>query len=643
MHSPKDIANLEAEIRRHLLLYHDLGTPEISDQEFDRLYEKLQKLAPDSRVLNERSQFDGDFRHTVPMGSLPKVKTAADLYKKFAGKVVTVTPKIDGAGLTNRYKSNRLYISATRGNTETQNGKNVTAVIPAISNIPNSIDVDEEIEVRGEVVILRDDWKILQVEHPELSNPRNAASGGLNSRDFMDVKERRLTFVAYKTVCASSSGTHEETLNALKRNGFMVPPFDVVKITSEKIVHEFIDKWAVLRPQLPYETDGIVIRLNSEYDFLAEGMSGAYWNGGMAFKYENEEAETVLRDIVIETGRLGFVTPVGIFDPIQLGGASVERCTLNNWEWMREHGNPSIGAKIVIAKMNDIIPNLVDVLEDGNGDTKEPKVCPSCGSTLVRLDIGDGEGKKLKCQNGRHCPAQFLNSVLNILQKLEIKGIAEAIMERIISAKLIQNPWDIFGVSYESLVSIGFGAKESKNIVSSLTGVSAKPTHILAAVGLEMWGRRLFAKLQKLSPQFTDERLLAGDFPCDEVARTYQIGKVRAQVLSDAFKPDGYGTEFLAGLLKWVHPITKDVSGVANKSGGKLTGKTFLLTGTMSKSRKLIEEDIVAASGSISSGVSKNLNYLVVGEDAGGKLDKAKKLGVPTISEDELYKMIGSV
>lgn len=635
----KEIADLEAEIRKHLLLYHDLHAPIISDSAFDKMYDKLQKLDPNSPVLNERSQYDGDFKHVVPMGSLSKVKTAQELYKKFVGKTVSVSPKVDGAGMAHKYKNCHLLVSATRGNTETLKGKNVTVITPAIANVPLTVSNSSDFEARGEAVILKNDWEILKVEQPELSNARNAASGGINSRNIDDVVNRRLTFIAYKVVSEHPNGTHDDTLKMLASEGFMIPQYEIITITSLEQVQDLVDRWAIIRASVPYETDGIVIRLNDEKAFSDAGMTGTYWNGGSAFKYENEQAETVLRDIVIETGRLGYVTPVGIFDQINLGDAMIERCTLNNWDWMREHGNPSIGAKIIIAKMNDIIPNLTDVIENGNGDTKEPEFCPSCGTKLIKVETGgDGEGKKLKCPNGRFCPAQFSGSVLNILQKLEIKGMGDATIDKIINAKLIDRPWDIFGLKEEDLTRIGFGAQESANIIGSLRGVSAEPTNILAAVGIEMWGRRLFDKLQKMAPDFTDKRLLSGDFPVAEVSGVFQIGSVRASVLAEEFKPDGYGREFLNGLLKWVRPILKEANSV--QSNGNLNGKTFLLTGTMSKSRKLIEEDISAAGGSIASGVSKNLNYLVVGEDAGGKLAKAQKLGVPILNESELYAMM---
>lgn len=634
--SSKEIAVLEAEIRLHLLQYHDLNAPTITDAEFDKLYEKLQRLAPDSPVLNERSQFDGDFKHSVPMGSLSKVKKASELYKKFKGKMVSVTPKVDGAGLALTYEGYHLLVGATRGNTETLKGKNITVVVPAISNIPLHISVGSKFEVRGEAVILKNDWKLVKEEQPELSNARNAASGGLNSRSFDDVTNRRLTMIAYKVVSENVESTHEETLKSLQRDGFMVPQYEILTITSEEQVQDLVDRWAVIRKNVPYETDGIVIRLNDEKDFVNAGMTGAYWNGGSAFKYENEQAETILKDIVIETGRLGYVTPVGIFDPVSLGDAMIERCTLNNWDWMQEHGNPSVGAKIIIAKMNDIIPNLTEVIKDGNGDTKEPTVCPSCGTKLIKVETkdGDAEGRKLKCPNGRSCPAQFSGSVMNILDKLEIKGIGDATVDKIINAGLINHPWDIFGLLESDLINIGFGKKDSSNMIGSLQGISAEPSKILAAVGVEMWGRRMFKKLQENSPAFTDDKLLTGDFPFNELAITHGIGSVRASVLAEEFKPEGYGLEFLKGLLQWVKPILQ-VAG-----DGNLNGKTFLLTGTMSKSRKLIEDDIVAAGGSISSGVSKNLNYLVVGENAGSKLDKAQKIGVQILNESELYGMI---
>jgi len=337
----REIAKLEAEIRRHQRLYYDLSEPEISDREFDALWDQLKNVAPGSPVLNERSQaFDADFQHKVPMGSLSKCKTVAELYKKFKGKVVTITPKIDGASNANHYDNKRLTFSVTRGRTETGKGKVVTANADEIPSIPKHIEYDGKLEVRGEIVIKSSDWTKIK---DQFSNARSAASGGLQCKSPAETKARFLSYICYKTVVDEPVGTHEETLEMLKGLGFTIPVYDVVKVTSEEVLHRSVDEWAVKRKTLDYVTDGIVIRLNDEKEYMGAGMTGACWNGGSAFKYENEGAETTIRDISWEPSRIGFITPVAHFDTVELGGTKIEKCTLNNPTWMTENGNPSIG------------------------------------------------------------------------------------------------------------------------------------------------------------------------------------------------------------------------------------------------------------------------------------------------------------
>ena len=639
--SPAEIANLEAEIRHHLLLYHDLHTPVISDQAFDKLIEKLQGLAPQSPVLSERSQYDGDFKHDVPMGSLAKVKTVEDLYRKFAGKTVTITPKVDGAGLMNRYHDRRLLVSATRGKSETQKGKNVTAIISAIPSIPKVVDFDGDFEVRGEAVILKKDWELLKASNPELSNARNAASGGINSRNIEDVRGRRLTYIAYKVVFGDVDGKalHATTLDFLSRSGFTTPDYEVTTIRSVKEAQEIVDRWAEIRKGLPYETDGIVIRVNNEKEFSDAGLTSNCWNGGAAFKYENEGAETTIVDISWEPSRIGFITPVAHFDTIELGGSKFEKCTLNNPTWMAENGNPTIGSRVIVERMNDVIPNIVSVLTSGTGNTKQPKNCPCCGSTLAFAETNDGEGAKLKCSN-EDCGAKAIKHVRRVLEVLEVKGMDETTIEKMGNAGLLPKVWSVFDLTQESLVKAGFGKKESQNIVASVSGLSAKPESLIAACGIEGWGRRMVCHLIENSNEtFTEDRLLAGDFPYEELVEVKGVGPAKAKLLSEAFAPSARGSVFLSELLKRVKPVKAEAK-PAGAPGGKLAGKSYLITGTLSQPRKHFEGLVVTNGGRLASGVSKNLDGLIVGTDSGGKLAKAQALGIRILSEEEFLDMV---
>ena len=631
----KQVSELEAKIRFHQRLYYDLNEPEISDADFDILWEQLKELAPDSPVLNERSQFDADYKHEFPMGSLDKCKTPEEVVRRLAGKSRgnrgTISAKLDGSSLSIDYDKGRFVRAVTRGRSETGKGKIVSSNALVIPSIPKTIPHLGKITVRGECVILLQDWLTIQ---DRFSNPRNAASGGISCQDPRETADRKITFVAYKFVIRNNDNFMDyQAFDKLQEWGFIVPKYIDVDISNVQSIQSAIDTWLTTRSELPYWNDGIVIRLVDNEVYNELGFTGICPNGSCAYKFSNERARTVLRDIIWETGRTGDIAPVGIFDPVSLGGAQVERCTLHNIDWMAKHGYPTVGAEITVEKCGDIIPGLASVEKPGTGGTNQPTKCPSCG-TPVEFD-----GVKISCANKFGCQSQFRGTILNALRKFEIKGMADTTLDKIIDAGLVKKPWEILDLTQDDLVKAGFGKRESEVMVESIRDTESKASHILAAIGLDMWGRRMFEVLQANNPSFTDERMLSGDFPYEDLVTTHGIGPSKAKVLADSFGDGGHAKEFLSELLKRVK-VTKKVGNMTNNVGGKLAGKTFLITGTLSKSRKLIEADIVVAGGVIASGVSKSLNYLVVGEDPGSKVDKAAKLGVQSIDETELYSMI---
>jgi DNA ligase (NAD+) len=579
------------------------------------------------------------------MGSLEKCKTINEIHKRLgvvgpkADGKGTISAKLDGASLSLHYENGRFVRAVTRGKTETGKGKVVTANALMIPSIPKTILSKDHVEVRGECIILLSDWTTIADKY---SNPRNAASGGISCQNPKETSDRKITFVACKVIVHDSSGILRDTqpFDQLKEWGFVVPKHIEVDLYDIKALAKAIEDWLATRSEIPYWNDGIVIRIKNDEVYNELGMKSVCPNGAVAYKFENETAESTIRDIVWETGRLGFVTPVALFDMVNLGGAEISRCTLNNPTWMKEHGNPSIGAKVVVAKMNDIIPNIVKVVEVGSGKTNQPTECPSCGTALAFADVKDGEGAKLQCTN-RNCKAKLLGTVLNMLRKFEVKGTSDSTLDKMFDAKLIQNPWDIFDLTVEQLVGIGFGRVESSNIISSLKGIEAKASHIVAACGIESWGRRMFdLLLANGKPTFTNDKLLAGDFKYDELVVVKGIGPSKARILADAFAEGEYGRRFLSELLKRVKP-TKEDSNMTKEVGGKLAGKSFLITGTLSQPRKYFEALIVENQGKLASGVSKNLNFLVAGAEAGSKLSKAQAIGVPVIDEQELLRMIG--
>lgn len=541
--SSQQIAELEAEIRRHQRLYYDLNEPEITDAEFDKLWEQLQACAPDSPVLNERSQdhFGAEFKHVVPMGSLSKYKTVEELFSKFEGFSVTETPKIDGASLALHYDNHRLVMAVTRGRTETGKGKIVTANVAMISNVPKSISVDGKVEVRGEACILRKAFYGI-MDQPGYdgfpkgyANPRNAASGGLTCQDPAETKNRNLSFIGYKIINTEIQ-SYADQLESLEKWGFTVPPCNKILAGTMEDMENLVRECAAARKDLPYDTDGMVVRFDLESVYQEQGVTGVCPNGAAAYKFEAEQAETKLLDIEWETGRVGYVHPVGVLETVSIGGSNVSRCTLNNISWMKSHGDPLPGSTVIIQKCGDIIPGLVAVTHRGTGATNWPEKCPSCGNTLQFHKNSDGsEGVRLWCSNKLGCPAQFRDGILHMLRKLEVKGIAEATLDRIIGEGMVTAPWEIFDLKASQLVSKGFGNRESEIIEKSLAGVSAPVPNILAAVGVNMWGRRMFTKLMANSTDFDEIRLLAGDFKKDELAGIHEIGGAKAAALSEAF------------------------------------------------------------------------------------------------------------
>ena len=654
--TPKLIADLEAEIRYHSRLYYDMNKPEVSDDDFDVLFDRLQRWAPNSPVLNERSQdaFDDDFKHAVPMGSQAKCKTQQELLDKFLGYTVTCTPKLDGAGLALHYNHGRLVLAVTRGRTETGKGKIVTPNSQEINGIPKTIPFLGKAEIRGEVVIFNSSF-FGTMDQPGYdgrpdgyANPRNAASGGLTCRDIRETKARDLNFVPYKVITESVQ-SHQHEIQLLSRWGLNPPPCIVRTVNGQEDIEYLVEegrKWREDQSILDYNIDGIVVRINDETDYQAKGMSGVCPNGSAAYKYQAVREETVLNDVEWVTNRTGIVHPTGCVDTVNIDGSNVSRVTLNNPTWMKQFPGLGIGARVELEKCNDIIPGLVAVVVPSpDGDTKQPIHCPSCGTELGYEFNSDGsEGVRLKCPNKADCPAQFHDSILHMLRKLEIKGISDATIDRIIAAGLVYSPADMFTISAGELESAGFKKREGEVVLEALADVKVPSANILASVGVDFWGRRMAQKLIKNSSAFTEERLLEADFDYDELVAVPEVGPAKAKALCKAFgsadDPDPkWARKLLNELLDRVSVETSEP--VEAPADSQVAGKTFCLSGTMPRGKKAIEADIVAASGVMKSGVSKSLSYLVAGPGSGSKSKKAEAAGVTIITEDELYEMLG--
>jgi len=622
------IAKLEAEIRLHNRNYYDLDKPTIGDVAYDNLKEELKKLAPDSPVLSEigNPTYGEKFQHPSLMGSLDKCHTAEEIEAKFSGKTMVIMPKIDGLSMALHYSDGGLKTAATRGNGKV--GEIVTPNAARISNLPLSIKSSYKVEVRGETYIAKIDFYGI-MDQPGydgnadgLANPRNAAAGGLRQKDPKLTAERKVRFVAYKAL-PTQHKTQQEMFQWLKDNGFETCPIFTCKVGTESTANlqTKIDHFKTMK--LPYDTDGVVVALADLLEFDSLGYKGKYPAGALAYKFETEKASARVLSIEWNTSRNGRVVPVAIIEPTEICGSTVERATMNNYDWIVRE-DVAVGDRIIFEKANEIIPKLVEVAERVKARERNiPTNCPSCGEALVKV------GVDISCPS-ESCPAQFVKLVRHILTSLDVKDIGLSTLERMADKGVIFNPEDIFGITVEKLKAAEFGDTESGNMVAAVTGIKSTRARLLKALGIRLWGETLFEQLFATGGLEADRWLEPGFGPEKDKA-AIGMGDVRFKELKEG----------IMARQKLLKALVTNVGVEKAKAGAPLANKSFCITGTLSKKRDEIQDDIRKAGGLVKSTVGKGLDYLVAGEDCGGKLDKAAKLGVKVISEKELYELIG--
>jgi len=635
------IQDLEDQIRRHNQLYYDQDSPEISDVEYDTLKAELQKLAPESSVLTEEignTTFGEPVKHTTLVASLPKCHTSGEIVAKFGDKKVVWMPKVDGLSLTLRYESGKLTLAATRGNG--YQGENVIANAKYIKDIPQNISYEGVVEIRGEGVIYKVDFYGTMDQpgyggKPEgMVNPRNAAAGAVRQKDAKVTAERNVRFVAYKAIFPAGEGvvTQTEAMNFLESQGFKICPFETVDMYQfgTPAVEHKIEAYHIM--DWPYETDGVVIILDSFAEYEAAGVTGKYPKGALAYKFADEKAVSKVTGIEWTTTRQGRVVPVAVIEPTEICGSTVSRITMNNIEWL-ENTDVGVGDRIEFIKANEIIPQLSSVLDRAITRIRNtPHECPSCGGDLSR------EGVDIVCRNDG-CPAQFIKYIRHILVKLNVKGLAEATLSQMEEKGLLKEPWDIFGLNVNQLTMAGFGQGEAENWVEVLSCVTTTPQKLLACMGIACWGERMFELLfqnSRKDDKFWMDMILTGseDDLKASLASVKGIGPAKTEALLKGVKRGKEVVGQLMSRVKVEYP-SQNASGTAT-----LGGKSFLITGALSKGRNDVEAAIKASGGVLKSSVSKNLDFLVVGEEPGSKVDKARAAGVKMIGEAELYEMI---
>lgn len=657
------IEELRRELRYHADLYYRKDAPEISDYEYDALFRELETLeaaypqfvtgdSPTRRVGGAVLEKFEKVTHAVPMGSLTDVFSYEELDQyldrieaELPGAYYSVEPKIDGLSVALTYEGGKLIRGATRGNGLV--GEDVTGNIRTIRSIPLTLPEPLTLTVRGEVYMPRTVFAELNAIQeseglPLFANPRNAAAGSLRQLDPKIAASRRLDIMVFNLQSGDlytdgrTVETHTETLDRLEALGFHVLPHRK-RLTGKDAINEHVRALGEMRDALSFDMDGAVIKLD-RFDHrreIGEGTGRPKW--AVAFKYPPEEKETTLRDITIQVGRTGVLTPAAELDPVHLAGTTVSRATLHNIDFITEK-DIRIGDRVIVRKAGEIIPEIVRRAGDGHAAGSEPyrmpAACPACGAPVVR-DAG-GDGAAVRCVNPA-CPAQKMRGIIHYASKgcMDIDGLGPQVIAALLTAGLITDVADLYTLTADKIATLDrMGEKSAANLIAAINASRERGLErLLCALGIRQVGEVAAAAIARKFG--TLENVRAASF--EDFAGVSDIGDVTAENLIEFFaNPENNARidRLVAAGVRTdaVRTVTRDT----------LRGNTFVLTGTLPHmTRQEASEKIEAAGGKVASSVSKKTSYVVAGEEAGSKLTRAQELGVPILDEAGLLALLG--
>lgn len=661
MELEEKIKKLRRQLLYHAKRYYVDDDPEISDFEYDRMYAELLKLeaehpelydpaSPTQRVGGAALDRFEKVTHEVQMNSLTDVFSFAELEDfltgvsaALPGAEYSVEPKIDGLSVALRYENGVLVQGATRGDGFV--GEDVTANIKTIFSIPLTLPEPLSFTVRGEVYMPRAVFQKLNEKREAaglslFANPRNAAAGSLRQLDPKIAAERKLDIFVFNFQAGSpyldghAPALHSETLNRLEKLGFHVIGNRTLETTAAGIEAQ-IDKIGALRDSLPFDIDGVVIKINRLADraVLGEGTNTPKW--AVAYKFPPEQKETKLLDVEIAVGRTGVLTPTAILSPVRLAGTTVSRATLHNEDFIRER-DIHIGDTVVVQKAGDIIPEVVRAIPEkrtgGESDFRFPSVCPSCGEPVFR---DEDEGAAWRCTNSA-CPAQLSRGIEHFASKdaMDIEGLGPQLVEALLSAGLIHDAADLYTLHAADIAALErMGEKSAANLIAAIEkSKGAGLERLIFALGIRSIGQvaaaALAARYRTLEACFAATK--------EELVAIEDFGEITADYVLNYFThPQNVA---LCRRLAEAGVLTE---ATAAPVGDTLAGLTFVLTGTLpTMTRDEATERIRAAGGKVTGSVSKKTSFVVAGEEAGSKLTKAKTLGVAVIDEEGLLRLL---
>ncbi len=652
--SRKRAEELRKIIEKHNHNYYDLDSPTIEDDEYDALMRELRSiessfpelLTPDSptqRVGGIALNTFEKVQHRVQMGSLQDVFSTAEVedfirrMEEQSVKEFVVEPKIDGLSVSLEYENGIFVRGSTRGDGFI--GEDITQNLKTIRSIPLRLNEDIPfIEVRGEVYMPKKSFADLCREQEKRGeqlpkNPRNAAAGSLRQKDSKVTAQRNLDIFCFNVqqIVGKELSSHSQSLDYLKKLGFhVVPDFTICK-TNEDVIHQ-IEKIGEMRQGLPFDIDGAVIKVN-DFSLRTEiGSTTKVPKWAVAFKYPPEEKETILREIEINVGRTGALTPVAIFDPVFLAGTTVSRAILHNQDIISDK-DIRIGDTIVVRKAGDIIPEVVRSVSHSDNSKPYfiPNICPVCGAEAIR----DEDEAVIRCQNF-DCPAQLLRSIEHFASRnaMNIDGLGEAIVEQLVSEGLVKTVADLYELDLQELMALErFGRKSAENLLISIEKSKKNELNRLVfALGIRGIGQRAATLLAE---HFGDIDSIMNAFPL-EIASIEGFGDIMADSVYTAMQEP-----HRIKLIERLKAYGVNMSYSSSKVSDKFAGKTFVLTGTLpnytrDQAKALIEQNGGKCSGS----VSKKTSYVLAGEEAGSKLVKANELGITIITEEQFNAML---
>jgi len=662
------IAELQEELNHHIVLYHEKDDPEISDEEYDRLYAELRALeekhpelitgdSPTQRVGSAPSTSFAPVEHAVPMLSLGNARTEEELAgwenrvrnhlarrDVDAGQLTYVTePKIDGLAISLTYREGRLVQGATRGNGRV--GEDVTANIETIETLPKRLrGAPPLIEVRGEVYLPIPDFAALNQKRvdaglPAFANPRNSAAGSIRQNDPKAAAERPLAVWSYGIGATEgiSFDSHSEEIEWLREHGFQVNPDIAVHDSIEEVL-ERCHWWLDRRDQLDFEIDGVVIKVDRIGLWDELGVAGREPRWAIAWKFPPTTATTKLLDIVWNVGRTGHMVPFAMLDPVRVGGVTVSTATLHNEEDLARK-DVRKGDEVVVLRAGDVIPQVVSALPQKRPEGAEkptpPKRCPACDTEVVKPD----NSVFSICPNRSGCPGQIFQHIKHFVSRgaMDIEGIGEKQVLRFLDEGLIADVADLYDLTREQLQALDrMGETSAGNLIAEIERSREVPfPRVLFALGLIGVGP---ATAEALADEFGSIDALIDADP-ERIESTDGVGPIMAQQIAESLSDEG--TLEIIERLRAAGLNMELAEEERRPEGGPLEGKTVVLTGTLPDlTRDEAGALVKRAGGKVTGSVSKKTDYVVAGDSAGSKLAKAEKLGVPVLDRDGLDALL---